>query len=90
MNYDGGHFSDRYRREPDVAMSRLFRNGEDIAVVVGKLQALSVEAHGGGTREERSSVSSADFWPRSMMEGFSFWSVLRGYISSSRCHRPNG
>ena len=23
------------------------------------------------------------------MEGFSFWSVLRGYISSSRCHRPN-
>jgi len=36
-----------YIREPDVSASRQFRNGEDIAVVVDKLQAMSMEGEGG-------------------------------------------
>jgi len=31
-----------YEREPDIAMARQFRNGEDIAVVVNKLQSLAL------------------------------------------------
>ena len=38
-----------YIREPDVSMSRQFRNGEDIAVVVDKLQAMSVDSAGGAS-----------------------------------------
>ena len=36
---------DWYIREPDVSMSRQFRNGEDIQVVVDKLQQIEI---GGG------------------------------------------
>jgi len=41
-----------YIREPDVAMSRQFRNGEDIAVVVSKLQALAMDGRPSGQREQ--------------------------------------
>jgi len=37
-----------YIREPDVSMSRQFRNGEDIAVVVEKLQSMALD----GTQKE--------------------------------------
>ena len=35
-----------YRRENDVAMSRQFRNGEDLTNVIDKLQTLVLDAHG--------------------------------------------
>ena len=37
-----------YIREPDIAMSRQFRNGEDINEVVSKLQSLELDVSGGG------------------------------------------
>merc|ERR1719240_646804 len=37
-----------YIREPDVTMARQFRNGEDIAVVVDKLQSMALDGQGGG------------------------------------------
>ena len=40
-----------YLREPDITMSRQFRNGEDIAGVVGKLQSLALDVSGGTTGE---------------------------------------
>jgi len=40
-----------YVREPDVTMSRHFRNGEDIAVVVDKLQSLTLDGSGGAAAE---------------------------------------
>ena len=34
-----------YKRENDVAMSRQFRNGEDLTEVIGKLQSLALDAN---------------------------------------------
>lgn len=36
-----------YVREPDVTATRQFRNGDDIAVMFDKLQAMSLEGDGG-------------------------------------------
>ena len=38
-----------YIRQPDVSASRQFRNGEDIAVVIEKIQAMAVDSTNGGS-----------------------------------------
>lgn len=51
-----------YEREPDLTMSRHFRNGEDIAVVVGKLQSLALDdSKGSQSDNTQSMVSNWDY-----------------------------